>query len=284
MKASYYPGCSLHGTGLEYGESTETVFKALGAELVEIDDWNCCGASSGHSTGKKLAVELAGRNLMQAEKSGLKDMVVPCSACYQRIKVAEHEVKKDPGSFPELKYEGDLKVWDILSFLNEEVGFDTIKSRIQKKLDGLRAVCYYGCLTMRHPAITGSKEYENPTGMEKLLSALGVEVIEWSYKTDCCGGGLVLSSPDVVFDLTGKLFTKAREAGAECLVTICPLCQGNLDQRQGDAGAKLKTKFDLPVFYITELIGLALGEKETEKWLNRHFVDPVKLLRSKSLI
>ncbi len=284
MKASYYPGCSLHGTGLEYGESTEAVFKTLGAELVEIDDWNCCGASSGHSAGKKLAVELAGRNLMQAEKSGLKDMVIPCSACYQRTKVAEHEVKKDPGSFPGLEYGGDLKVWDILSFLHDEVGFDAIKSRVQKKLEGLKAVCYYGCLTMRHPEITGAKEYENPTSMEKLLSVLGVEVIEWSYKTDCCGGGLVLASPDVVYDLTGKLFTKAREAGAECLVTICPLCQGNLDQRQDDAGAKLKTKFDLPVFYITELIGLALGEKETEKWLDRHFVDPVKLLRSKGLM
>ncbi len=284
MKASYYPGCSLHGTGLEYGESTETVFKALGADLVEIDDWNCCGASSGHSAGKKIAVELAGRNLMQAEKNGLKDMVVPCSACYQRTKVAENEIEKDPESFPEVKYNGELKVWDILSFLKEEVGFDAIKSRVQKKLEGLRAVCYYGCLTMRHPEITGAKEYENPTNMEKLLSVLGVEVIEWSYKTDCCGGGLVLSSPDVVFDLTGKLFTKAREAGAQCLVTICPLCQGNLDQRQGDAGAKLKTKFDLPVFYITELIGLALGEKETEKWLKRHFVDPVRLLKSKGLL
>jgi heterodisulfide reductase subunit B len=284
MKASYYPGCSLHGTGLEYGESTEAVCKALGTELVEVDDWNCCGASSGHSVGKKYAVELAARNLMQAEKSGLKDMVIPCSACYQRIKVAEHELREDPGSFPEAKYDGDLKVWDLLSYINEEVGLEKIKSRIVKKLDGLKAVCYYGCFTMRHPAITGAKDYENPLSMENLLEALGVEVIEWSYKTDCCGGGLVLTSPDVVLDLTGKLFSKAREAGAGCLVTICPLCQGNLDQRQGDAGAKLKTKFDLPVFYFTELIGLALGEKETEKWLKRHFVDPVKLLRSKGLI
>jgi heterodisulfide reductase subunit B len=284
MKASYYPGCSLHGTGLEYGESTEAVCKTLGAELVEIDDWNCCGASSGHSTGKKLAVELAGRNLAQAEKSGLKDMVIPCSACYQRVKVAEHELKEDPGSFPEVTYDGNLKVWDLLSYINEEVGLENIKSRIVKKLEGLKAVCYYGCLTMRHPAITGAKDYENPMSMEHLLEALGVEVIDWSYKTDCCGGGLVLTSPDVVLDLTGKLFTRAREAGAQCLVTICPLCQGNLDQRQGDAGGKLKTKFDLPVFYITELLGLALGEKDTEKWLKRHFVDPVKLLRSKKLI
>jgi heterodisulfide reductase subunit B2 len=284
MKASYYPGCSLRGTGLEYGESAEAVCKALGAELVEIDDWNCCGASSGHSVDKKLAVELAARNLMLAEKSGLKDMVIPCSACYQRTKVAEHEVKEDPGSFPNVKYDGDLKVWDLLSFLSEEVGLDAIRSKIKKKLEGLKAVCYYGCLTMRHPSITGAKDYENPTSMEKLLTALGVEVIEWSYKTDCCGGGLVLTSPQVVLDLTGKIFTKAREVGTECLVTICPLCQGNLDQRQGDAGSKLKTKFDLPVFYITELIGLALGEKDTEKWLKRHLVDPVKLLRSKNLI
>ncbi len=284
MKVSYYPGCSLHGTGLEYGESTEAVCRTLGAELVEVDDWNCCGASSAHSANKKLAVSLAARNLILAKKSGLKDMVVPCSACFQRTKVAQYELKEHPEMFPEVRYDGGVNVKDLLSFINEDVGIESIKGKIKKKLTGLKAVCYYGCLTMRHPSVTEAKEYENPKGMDMLLSELGADVIPWSYKTDCCGGSLVLTNTEIVLDLTEKLFDKALEVGAECLVTVCPLCQGNLDQRQSDVSSRSGRNYDLPVFYFTELMGLAMGEKDVEKWLNRHFIDPVKLLRSKRLI
>ncbi len=256
----------------------------LGTELVEIDDWNCCGASSGHSVSRDIAVGLPARNLVLAEKSGNRDMVIPCSACFQRTKAAEHELKAHPELFPDFKYRGGVNIKDILTFVKDDIGIDTIKKSVKKKLSGLKAACYYGCLTMRHPAITGATDYENPKVMEQVLTALGMDVVDWSYKTDCCGGSLVLTRPDIVWDLSGKLYEKAIEAGAECLVTICPLCQGNLDQQQDDIAKKNNRSYNLPVFYFTELIGLAAGEKGIDTWLGRHLVDPYALLRSKKLI
>lgn len=284
MKVSYFPGCSLEGTGLEYAESTEAVCEKLGTELVELDDWSCCGASSAHSAGKELAVEVAARNLKIAEKSGLKDLVIPCSACFQRTKVAEYDLSKHPESFPDVEYNGNVKVKDLLSYISQDVGIEKIKSNISKKLDGLKAACYYGCLTSRHPEIVEAVDYEDPKDMDILLTELGVDVVPWSYKTDCCGGSLVLSSTDIVLELCKKLYDKAIEAGAECLVTLCPLCQGNLDQRQGEISAKYGKKYDLPTFYFTELMGLAMGDSNTGTWFNRHLVDPTKLLKSKKLI
>ncbi len=284
MKVSYYPGCSLHGTGREYAESTEAVFKSLGTELVEIEDWNCCGASSGHSRNRDVAVGLPARNLLLAKKSGFTDMVIPCSACFQRTKVAEHELKNHPEMFPEIKYDGGVHIMDIVTFVSENIGIDTIKKKIKKHLDGLKAVTYYGCLTMRHPSITGSKDFENPRNMDALLTALGIDVLDWSYKTDCCGGSLVLTRPDIVWELSGRLYDKAIEAGAECIVTLCPLCQGNLDQQQAEISKKNNRKYNLPVFYFTELMGLAMGEGDVNTWFKRHLVDPTALLKSKKFL
>ncbi len=284
LKVSYYPGCSLSGTGREYGESTEAVFKAMGTELVELKDWSCCGASSGHSAGKKLAVEIAARNLVLAKETGLKDMVIPCSACFQRTKVAEYELKENPKSYPDIAYNGELDVSDIVTFFYKNIGPDAIRKAVKKKLKGLKVVCYYGCLTSRHPKITGAINFENPTEMDAILEALGADVTDWGYKTDCCGGSLAISQPDILQKLVSNLYDRALEAGAECIAVCCPLCHANLDMYQKEISKKFNKRYNIPVFYFTELIGLAIGEKDVRKWLKRHLTDPVKLLEEKGLL
>lgn len=284
MKVSYYPGCSLHGTAREYGESTEAVCKILGIELMELEDWNCCGASSAHSTNEELAIKLAARNLVIAEKSGLKDLIIPCAACFQRTKVTEHQLMNNPDSYKDFPFKGEVEPKDLLSFICEDIGFEVVKERIKKPLSGIKAVCYYGCLTMRPPKITGAKDYENPQNMDQLMEVLGAEVYPWSYKTDCCGGSLVLTRPDIIRKLVNKLYEMALETGVECIVTACPLCQGNLDQRQEEISKEFKKDHYLPIFYFTELMGLAMGHSEIDKWLGRHLVDPKKLLKSKNLL
>ncbi|MBN2402465.1 MAG: CoB--CoM heterodisulfide reductase iron-sulfur subunit B family protein [Spirochaetes bacterium] len=283
-KVSYYPGCSLRGTGREYGESAEAVFKSLGTELVELPDWSCCGASSAHSENKGLAVEIAARNLILAKESGLKDMVIPCSACFQRTKVAEYELKENPQAYPDISYNSEVNIPDIVSFVHNKIGIEAIKKNVIKKLTGLKVVSYYGCLISRHPKITGAGNFENPTEMDTILEALGTEVIDWGYKTDCCGGSLAISQAEIMQKLVGNLYDKALEAGAECIAVCCPLCHANLDMYQKEISKRFKKNYNTPIFYFTELIGLAIGEKDIIKWLKRHLTDPIKLLKEKNLL
>ena len=283
MKVSYYPGCSLHSTGLEYGKSTEDVCQALDIELNELTDWNCCGASSAHCTDEALAIELATRNLAVAEDAGL-DLVIPCAACFQRFKVAEKHIREGKEPVVDTPYQGKVPIKHLLDFLVEEENISGIKEKIKKPLAGLKAVCYYGCLITRPPKVTDARNYENPQAMDELLSILGAEVVPWSYKTDCCGGALMLSRPDIVAELTGKLIQKAEEAGAECVVTACPLCQANLDTKQAVISKKLGRDVRFPAFYFTELLALAFGSEDAGGWLKKHVVDPCALLTSKGLL
>jgi len=159
----------------------------------------------------------------------------------------------------------------------------SIAARVERPLAGLAGVAYYGCMSQRPPKITDAPSPENPVSMDHLLRAIGMEVRPWSYKTDCCGASLTLTRPDVIHKLSGDLFEAAREAGAECLVTDCPMCQSNLDTRQAEIEARRGTRYDLPVFYVTELMALSFGDGRTARWWKKHFVDPVPLLRSKGL-
>jgi heterodisulfide reductase subunit B len=283
VKVSYYPGCSLHSTGLEYGNSTVEVCKALDIELNELADWNCCGASSAHCTDEVLAIELATRNLATAEDAGL-DLVIPCAACFQRFKVAEKHVQEGKEPVVDTPYQGKVPIKHLLDFLIEEENLSAIKKKITKPLKGLKAVCYYGCLITRPPKVTDAKSYENPQQMDVLLALLGVDVHPWSYKTDCCGGSLMLAREDIVAQLTGKLIQKAEEAGAECIVTACPLCQANLDTKQAFISKNMGREVRFPAFYFTELLGLAFGSGEVDGWLKKHVVDPCALLKSKGLL
>lgn len=279
---SYYPGCSLEGTAGEYDGSIRGVSSLLDIKLHELEDWTCCGASSAHCTDEELAIELAARNLAIAEKSD-RELLVPCVACYSRFKWAEKESKEHPEKihFP---YRGNVPIRYVLDFFCEEPILEEIKKKITKPLSGLKVACYYGCLTVRPPKVTGIKEYENPQHMDHLMECLGAETIPWSYKADCCGASLVLTRTDIVRRLSGKLLSMAKEAEADVLVTGCPMCQSNLDTRQGEMDKEVGQNFNLPVLYFTELMGLAFGHKDAKKWLGHHITDPIKVLSAKDLI
>jgi heterodisulfide reductase subunit B len=283
MKVSFFPGCSLEGTAREYGESIEAVCSALAIELKELEDWSCCGASSAHCTNEFLSVALPARNLSLAEKEDY-DLVTPCAACFSRFKHAEKALtgasKKDVG----ISLRGSIAVLHMLSLLCRQEFKEVIEKKNARPLTTLNAVSYYGCLLVRPPDTTGAKQWEDPCELDDLVSRLGGNSIFWPYKTECCGGSLVLSRPDIVRKLTGRLLDMAHEAGADCIVTACPLCQANLDTRQEEIGSENGTVYNIPVFYFTELMGLSFGSRKAEKWFSRHLVDPRPLLRRKGLM
>jgi heterodisulfide reductase subunit B len=278
MKVSYYPGCSLEGTASDYAASIAAVTSLLDVELAELEDWNCCGATAAHSLNHQLSFELPARNLALAQKAE-RDVVVPCALCFNRLKTAEKERQQRDETL------GDgVKIWDLLDFLAQESFLAILKKKVVRPLTGLKAVGYYGCLTSRPPAITDKADWENPKEMERLLQVLQAEPLDWSYKTDCCGAGLAMSRPDLIDTLVSRLYDRALAAGAECFVASCQMCQINLDLTQARISKKLNKDYYLPVFYFTELIGLALGHPEVEGWLARHLVDPRPLLRDKGLM
>ena len=279
---SYYPGCSLHGTAREYDDSIRGVSTLLDIQLHELEDWTCCGASSAHCTDEELAIDLAARNLAIAEKNN-RDLLVPCVACYSRFKCAEKESKEHPDKI-HFSYQGNVPIRYVLDYFCEASISEEIKKKVTKPLSGLKVVCYYGCLTVRPPKVTGIKEYENPQHMDHLMELLGAEPIPWSYKADCCGASLVMTRTDIVRRLSGKLLSMAKEAEADCLVTGCPMCHANLDTRQDELEKEGGENFNLPILYFTELLGLALGHKDAKKWLGRHITDPIKVLSAKGLM
>jgi len=277
VRISYYPGCSLQGTAIEYDQSIKAVAQKLGIELVELPDWNCCGASSAHALDFTLAKNLAARNLAKAQEQKM-DLLVPCAACYSRLQAA----KEEGGERPPTKY--DFQILNILELFNREEVTQKITSLIKNPLQGLKVVPYYGCLLVRPPRFTGAKNFENPKEMDYLLKLIGAEVIPWSYKTDCCGGSLILTQKHTVFRLVKKILAQALAAGAEAIVVACPLCHSNLDTRQKEIGQGADEEYEIPIFYISELIGLALGDKDSKKWWKKHFISPVKILERRAVI
>ena len=282
MKVSYYPGCSLHATGKEYDESMKAVSRALGIELKEVEDWSCCGASSAHSTNFDLSIALSARNLIAAEKDAM-DVMVPCAACFNRFKMAEHHLKGDKSLKTKIegvvgaKYQGGIAIRNPIDIIYNEIGIDALAAKVKKQLTGLKTVSYYGCLLLRPPEVCEFEDYENPFMLDKMMGALGADVKNWSYKTDCCGGSLSISKTKIVVNMVDKLMKAAREAGANCVVTACPLCMANLDMRPSK-GLKL------PIFYFTELISLALGVEGAPETLKSHMFDPRPLLSELKLI
>jgi heterodisulfide reductase subunit B len=272
MKVSYYPGCSLEGTAADYAASIAGVAPLLGLELAELEDWNCCGASAAHSLNHQLAIELPSRNLALAQKAG-RDVVVPCALCFNRLKAAEKALER-PGE----GQLGSIKIWDLLDFLTQKAWLAALSRKVVRPLAGLRVVGYYGCLASRPPKISDKEDWENPQNLERLLTVLGAEPLDWSYKTDCCGAGLAVARPDLIDTLVSRLYDRALRAGADCFVVSCQMCQANLDLTQTRISKKLGKDYYLPVFYFTELIGLALGHPEVKKWLAGHLVDPLPLL------
>ena len=279
MKVSYYPGCSLEGTAA-ITPLPSAVTPLLDLELAELEDWNCCGASAAHSLNHQLALELPARNLALAPKTGL-DLVVPCALCFNRLKVAEKAGPRTDRGPNRLTAVRSGTCW---SFLTQKSYLTTLQKKTVRPLTGLKAVGYYGCVVARPPDITDKKDYENPEDLERLLHVFGAEPLDWSFKTDCCGAGLAMSRPDMIDTLVQRLYERAVTAGAECFVVACQMCQANLDISQERIDQESGKDYYLPVFYFTELIGLALGHPEVKSWLARPLVDPLPLLHERSAI
>jgi heterodisulfide reductase subunit B len=286
-KIAYYPGCSMHGSAAEYGKTTEAIAEALDLELVEPPGWICCGSSPAHSTDHVLATKYPVINLSIVEQMGLEEVTAPCSACYIRFKTAAHEMAHNPDMARQVSdeigydYQGKVRVMHLIEALIDKVGLDKIEGTVKKPLEGLKVACYYGCYITRPADITGAEHPEYPMEMDYLMQRLGAEVVDWDYKTDCCGGSLGFTETAIAHEMTVKLLQNARERGAEAIVTVCPLCHVNLDARQVQIEG---LGFDIPIFYATQLAAIALGLGEKAAMLNKNIMDPRPLLREKELI
>ncbi len=279
-KLTYFPGCSAHGTSEEFDHTLKLVMKTLDVQMEEIPDWNCCGATSAHVMTENLALALPMRNLVLAERLENKTMGIACASCYSRMKGTKKHLDENPELarkinstiIDEGEYKGTIDVKSMLQYCYEEIGLETIKSKVVKSLSGLKVACYYGCLLTRPKDVTQFDSPEYPMSMDHLMEALGAKALDFDYKTECCGASFSISDTEIVESLSGKILEVAKESGAHMIVVACPLCQSNLDMRQPDIEKHTGKKFDLPVMYFTQLMALAFSLTEKELRLPKHIV------------
>lgn len=268
-KMSYYPGCSLEGTALDYDRSVRDVCRALEIDLLEIPDWNCCGASSAHMTDHEVGMRLPIRNLLLAAETG-HDILVPCAACYQRLKAADKALRADPDFWDVGRYRAGFEILHISTFLAREEIVSAIEAKVARGLDGLPVACYYGCLSLRNPRITDAPRWETPSTLESIVAALGAKPVNWSHRTECCSGSLTMARPDIAEKLVGDIVRAAKRAGAAGMVTDCPMCQANVESRQAPPDGV----GDMPVFFVTELIEAAMSGTYPARQQRAHLVPP----------
>jgi heterodisulfide reductase subunit B2 len=290
MKVSYYPGCSLEATAQAYDVSARKVCQRLAIDLEEIPEWSCCGSSPGLKMDHLLSTSLGAHNLAQAQRQQLSEVVIPCPFCFRRLLSAKQEVQADGNLKNQVEtaigaeLNDDLSVLNLLGFLRYSVGLETIAANVKKPLTGLKVLPYYGCYLVKPGTVTGYDDPENPVSMDQILTSLGAEVLPWDFKTECCGASLAVSKTDVVCELTGRLIREATWRGADALVVACQLCQANLDLRQAEIGQSDKKKYDIPILYFTQLMGLAFGLPYKDLGLKSHIVNPKKMLASKDVL
>jgi heterodisulfide reductase subunit B len=283
---AYYPGCSLHSTAAEFNHSAKAVCEALEIKLVEPRGWNCCGSSAAHRADPEAALRLPMQNLALIEESGFTEVTMPCAACFNRHKTAQHEMRHDEAGKRAMDealgyaYKDRVQVNTLVQTIHKRLSKEQLAARVRQPLKGLRVVTYYGCLLTRPPQVTEAEQPENPTDMDELLSTLGAEVLDWSYKTTCCGAAHSLTRPDIVLKLSGALIEHARQSGAHAIAVACPLCHTNLDARQ----FQMKLEAPMPVLYFTQLMAVAFGLPPAAAALHKNLVDPRPLLVSKGLI
>ena len=279
MKYAYYPGCSMSATALTYKKSIEFVTDKIGLELVEIADWNCCGATSAHSKGHWLALSLPARNLALAEKQGLDmDIAIACASCYSRMKHTVHAARESEETRKKLEeiigmpYRAMNDVKSFLEIFNLPEVMEACKNKMSRSLKGFKVACYYGCLTSRPRDVVGmEKSAENPLMMDQIVSLTGAEPIKWDFKTECCGASHQVDAPDAARPLVERILRNAKLSGAQAIVTACPLCNLNLDMREGEINKNRGTAFDLPIYQFTQLLAVSMGASANEAGLHAHF-------------
>ncbi len=283
MKYAYFPGCSAESTAQDQHMSTVEVAKALGIELIEPKGWTCCGSTPAHHTDRLLSIALPAANLLMVKKTG-QDMVVFCAACYNRMKVANHEIRTNPAIRKEVAdalgedYDGSVNVLHFVEVLIKKIGIKKLHESFTHTLDGLKVANYYGCLLVRPADVTNFDNPENPTIMDSLVTIMGGESLDWPHKTECCGGGFALSRTDIVVELSNSIMDMAEESGAQCIAVACPMCQINLDMRQSDINKVKGTAHQLPIVYITQLLGLCLGISPEKLGMDKCVISPKPII------
>lgn len=283
-KYAHFCGCSLEGTAKEYDDSLKVVMKALGAELIEPDDWSCCGSTPAHTVDHVFAAALAARNLVIVEKMGFHTITTPCPSCLMAFKKANHYMadenfKAEVNELLDEPYDCGVEAKSSLQVIYEDIGLEAIAAKVTHIMPDLKAVPYYGCILNRPPDIAQFDDPENPVSMDNLLKALGVEVLDFAFKTECCGAAFSMPKRKMVNELTYKVLSMVAEAGANCVVVACPLCQQNLDLRQGQVNSLMGSNFNIPILYFTQIMGLAYGLSPKELGLDKIFVNADSVIR-----
>jgi heterodisulfide reductase subunit B len=280
MKVGFFPGCSLEGSSREYNESLKAIAPRLGIELAEVPDWNCCGATAAHSLNHKLALALPARILALAEQAGLDELVVPCSACFSRLAQTRHalmqaeELRAEISRIIELPLAGRTQVLSVLDLLKRCAG-NGLKEKVRAPF-AHKVACYYGCYLTRPKEIAVCERPEDPQEMEAIVRTAGAAPIDWAFKVECCGAGFSVSRLETVARLSGQIVEDAAHRGAEAIVVACPMCHTNLDLRRDAIERQRGSHYTIPVLYLSQVIGLALGIDERTLGLHRHHV-PVRL-------
>jgi len=290
MKYAYYPGCSLHSAGSEFDVSMKRICAPLGVELEEIDGWICCGTTAAHSCSRLLSLALPAANLALVEKMGLKEVVAPCASCFARLKAAQYETSEDAELREEVNrlldepYGGTVKTLHPLEIFASEEGLEALRKAKARALPHLRVACYYGCLLTRPPKVKRFDECEYPMTMDRVLREVGITTLDWDGKTLCCGAAFSLTDTEIVYKLTGAILDEAKAVGANAVAVACPLCHANLDMRQSEIEEKFGKEYRLPVFYFTQLLGLAMGVSGRDLALGKHLVSAEDLIREEASV
>lgn len=277
MDFGYYPGCALNGSSNDYGASVRACLSALDVGLRELDDWICCGATAAHSLNHLLALSLPARNLAIAERDGLNDLLAPCPMCSMELLKAKRELtesaelREKVSEIVELPVRGETQIVNLIQVF-QKIGIDALQGKATRPLTDFRPACYYGCLLTRPPKTVQFDDCEQPSSMETILRALGAEPVEWNSKTECCGAGMTMADEGVVLELSHKILNNARDHGANCIVVACPMCHVNLDMKQPDIDRHFNCHHDMTIYYLSDLVGLALGLNESALGIDRHFV------------
>ena len=281
MKFSYYPGCTLHSTAVEYDQSARAVCKRLGIELADIPGWACCGATSAHSVNELLAYALPAHTITNATEGAI---VAPCAACYNRLRYTDVALRGDPHLRREVEgamgreYRSGVAVRHLLDVVANDVPEEGIKAALQRDLGGVKVVCYYGCLLTRPKDVAAFDDMEEPRAMDRLMEACGAEVLDWPHRVVCCGAAFSLSRTDIVYHMTGKLLASAVKAGADAVVVACPMCHSNLDLRQPAIMKERGITERVPAVYFTQLLGWCMGYSPDELGFKKIMVDTSSLL------
>ena len=289
MDYLYFPGCTLYTKAKNFDQTARNCSRLLGFELKELSNWTCCGATFPLATDNLMALLPPSRILAKAREEGTA-LTTLCAVCFNVIKrtnrlmQGDGEKREKINNFIEKNYQGDLRVVHYLEILKQDIGFPQLKEKIKKPLSGLKAAPYYGCMLIRPFEEMEFDDKERPMIFENFLETLGADPIEFPYKIECCGSFQSVASPDVATECAYKILGSAMKNGAEAVVSTCPMCTFNIDQKQADIKAKYLDFKPVPVFYFTQLLGISMGLDYRTLGFEQNAIDPLPLLKQKGLI